>query len=609
MEEKKIAGIYIRVSTDDQAREGFSLGEQEEKLRELCKYKDYEIFKVYKDAGISAKDMKHRPEFQNMLEDMKQGKINYIVAYKLDRVTRSVRDLEELITLLEEYNTYLVCDRDDVNTSTANGRFFVRMLTVLSQLEIELTSERTIFGLTGAIKEGHIPGKVSLGFKKDANKKTIIDESTKDIIVRIFDLYMQGKSFQQITNIFNKENVLNKKWHDSMIENTINNRLYCGDYVRWKTNEGNAKNHEPVVFMNVVEPIIPRYIWEECQVQKERNQRTYTRDRVYTFFQKILCPKCGRIMKCKGAGGKKKRYIYYNCEYCHENIREDYVEERFKEIIYELLKFDEQYNKYFLPLLAEKNDESEESEIDIEINNLNKQKDRIKKAYMNGIVELEDFEEDLKVINKKLKDLEDKKDINSIDKLKNYNLQKILVDRDLDRIFNSDEKGKQFIYSEWENMSKEDKQLFISRYIESLTFEKNEDYHLGLNLIDIKLKGLYKEKINMLNEIGATEIPFQIIINDEKVNTIMSSALTRKQLDDYLKELTKYREINYYESEKRNLTTEDFFKEEFSFMLNDENEQLVKLIPIIEDKTIKKGPETYSVGIVTSNEIKVFLDN
>ena len=62
-EEKKIAGIYIRVSTEDQAREGFSLGEQEEKLRQLCKYKGFEIFKVYKDAGISAKDMKNRPAF------------------------------------------------------------------------------------------------------------------------------------------------------------------------------------------------------------------------------------------------------------------------------------------------------------------------------------------------------------------------------------------------------------------------------------------------------------------------------------------------------------------------------------------------------------------
>lgn len=121
-EKKKIAGIYIRVSTEDQAREGFSLGEQKEKLEALCKYKGYEIYKVYKDAGISAKDMVHRPQFQKMIEDMKEGKINYIVAYKLDRVTRSVRDLETLISTLEKYHCYLICDRDDVNTSSANRK-------------------------------------------------------------------------------------------------------------------------------------------------------------------------------------------------------------------------------------------------------------------------------------------------------------------------------------------------------------------------------------------------------------------------------------------------------------------------------------------------------
>ena len=88
------------------------MGEQEEKLKALCKYKDYKIYKVYKDAGISAKDMANRPAFQQMLEDMKAGKINYIVAYKLDRVTRSVRDLEVLISELEKHNCYLICDRD-----------------------------------------------------------------------------------------------------------------------------------------------------------------------------------------------------------------------------------------------------------------------------------------------------------------------------------------------------------------------------------------------------------------------------------------------------------------------------------------------------------------
>ena len=397
-ENKKIAGIYIRVSTEDQAREGFSLGEQEEKLKDLCKYKEYEVFKVYCDAGISAKDMEHRPKFQEMLEDIKKGKINYIVAYKLDRVTRSVRDLEELIGMLEKYNCYLVCDRDDVNTSTANGRFFVRMLTVLSQLEIEIVSERTKFGLNGAIKCGHLPGIVPLGYKKDGNKKTIIDETTKDVIKRVFDLYLQGKSYQQISNIFNEEKVLNKVWYDTHFEKIINNKIYMGDYVQYKRIHKKVQK-EPITYMNVVDPIIPRYIWEECQLQKEKNQRTYTRDRVYTFFQKVKCPHCGNIMKCKGSGGKKKKYMYYNCEKCHENIREDYVEQKCLELILELVRFDNEYKKHFLPLFADKENIVKEDTIDKDIENLEKQKQRIKKAYLSGIVELKDFEEDLKVIN------------------------------------------------------------------------------------------------------------------------------------------------------------------------------------------------------------------
>ena len=290
-EEKKIAGIYIRVSTEDQAREGFSLGEQEEKLRQLCKYKDFEIFKVYKDAGTSAQNMKDRPAFQQMLEDMKAGKLNYIVAYKLDRVTRSVRDLEVLISTLEQYHCYLICDRDDVNTSTANGRFFVRMLTVLSQLEIEIVSERTKFGLNGAIKAGHIPGKIPLGYYRDKDKTLKVDVTTKDIVLRIFELYLEGKSYQTISNILNEEKILspnNKKWCDSTIDRIINNKIYMGDYERYKYDT----DKETELFVDVVPPIITRAMWEEVQKQKEKNQRSYCRNRVYIFFQKLVCPTC-----------------------------------------------------------------------------------------------------------------------------------------------------------------------------------------------------------------------------------------------------------------------------------------------------------------------------
>ena len=119
-----------------------------------------------------------------MMEDMRKGKINHIVAYKLDRVTRSIRDLELLITELEKYSCYLICERDDVNTSTANGKFFVRMLTVLSQLEIEVVSERTKFGMSGAIKAGHLPGTCPLGYYRDKDKVVKIDPNTKNIIRR-----------------------------------------------------------------------------------------------------------------------------------------------------------------------------------------------------------------------------------------------------------------------------------------------------------------------------------------------------------------------------------------------------------------------------------------
>lgn len=608
MEEKKIAGIYIRVSTEDQAREGFSLGEQEEKLRQLCEYKGYEIYKVYCDAGISAKDMEHRPKFQEMLKDMKDKKINYIVAYKLDRVTRSVRDLEELITLLEKNNTYLVCDRDDVNTSTANGRFFVRMLTVLSQLEIEIVSERTKFGLNGAIKSGHLPGIVPLGYKKDGNRKTIIDPTTAPIIKRVFDLYLQGKSFFQIAKVFNDEKVLNKTWYDSHFEKIINNKIYMGDYEQYKR-IAKKKNIEPITYMNVVEPIVPRYIWEECQAQKIVNQRTFTRDRVYTFFQKLKCPHCGRIMKCKGAGGKKKKYIYYNCEKCHEYIRESYVEKEFEKIVGQLIRFDNEYNELFLPLFADKESLATQSDIEREIINLTKQKERIKKAYMSEVVELDDFKEDLKVINEKLDILT--KQLDNMEELKNkntYTPEKVLAKRDIGRIFQQNGTDESIFMDQWYTMSKEDKQEFIAKYIESMTFEKNENYSNGIHLIDIKLKSIFIDKVDRLSSHSLSQAPVLFESNGKKVLLNVSYPLKESQLKDYLKHMEETKSIKFYMHPTFNYYLKDI-PQEITFDL-DEGEEPFKLIPVIKDID---NPESISnkfrLGIVTTHVSTIDMDS
>ena len=121
-------GIYIRVSTEDQAREGHSLDEQLDKLQKLAAYKGYTVYKIYEDPGISAKDT-NRPKFKEMIQDVKDGKIQKILIIKLDRLTRSIRDLENIVTLLEEYNCGLESAFEEINTETANGKFFIRMLS------------------------------------------------------------------------------------------------------------------------------------------------------------------------------------------------------------------------------------------------------------------------------------------------------------------------------------------------------------------------------------------------------------------------------------------------------------------------------------------------
>ena len=602
-EERKIAGIYIRVSTEDQAREGFSLGEQKEKLLQLCKFKEYEVFKIYEDAGISAKDIKNRPAFQEMLADMKKGKINYIVAYKLDRVTRSVRDLEELIAVLEKHNTYLVCDRDDVNTSTANGRFFVRMLTVLSQLEIEIVSERTKFGLNGAIKSGHLPGKIPLGYKKDINKKTVIDETTKDIVIRIFNMYLEGKSYQQISNILNKEKVLYpKKWRDTTIMGMIDNRVYMGDYEQHRS-ISKQTNGETTIFMNVVEPIITRAMWEEAQMQKEKNQRAYTRDRVYLFFQRLKCPECGRIMKCKGSGGTKKKYMYYNCEHCKIYYREDKVEQCLEEFILDLVEYDMAVKKYFLPVLADKK-ETDTEKFDKEIQTLKQQKERIKKAYLSGIVEMEDFSADYKIIEEKINLLETKKyeslNVNSF----SFTPQQLMADRDIERenLIRTNNLDK-VLKAEWNKKSKEEKQEFISKFIESMTLLKDENGDFYIDKINFRSS--YASQISKLFQAGILDLYVPITIDGEEEQIRTSVNINQEQFDDYIDRMNKYFDIEFYELFQID-SNEELKHEIMKFELNSKDENVIRMVALQNDNSFPiKEKDTYTIGAVTYTPAKV----
>ena len=242
------------------------------------------------------------------------------------------------------------CMADESNTTTSNGRMVMRIMTSVSQNEIEKCSERTKFGMVGAIKSGHIPNRSPLGFTRD-NKKLVHYPLTKDIIVRVFDLYLEGKSHQTIANIFNKEQVLNKtNWYDSTIQKILSNELYKVDFVNGK------RTKHPIYYENVVEPIVSKKR-DNCQSQKLRNARHYERTGTYLFTNKLKCSKCGRFLGGSATtkkNGKKYYNFYYKSEHCKISFKEVDIEQDLLGVIIELTKTDELINNYYTPFVKSK---------------------------------------------------------------------------------------------------------------------------------------------------------------------------------------------------------------------------------------------------------------
>ena len=448
----------MRVSTEDQAREGFSLPEQKERLESFCKFKGYEIIDYYQDAGISAKTGNHRPEFERLKDNIKAKRINTIVALKLDRITRSIYDWENLMTFLDENDAYLDCVNDEINTTSANGKIISKLLMSVSQNEIERTSERTKVGLAGAIKCGHIPHIAPLGYKHE-DKKLVIDYATKDVIVRIFDLYYNGYSYQKISNLFNEEKVLGKdNWRDSTIQTILENEIYKGDFIHGK------RTKNPTYYEDVVEPIISKEMWADCQVQKKKNSRSYQRTLTYLYLQKLKCPKCNRILGGKATTKKNgKTYFYYYCNDCKIQVKENVINEYFEQFIDELTEYDSVVNQFFLPMIKQKFDEPKE-QLEKEINNQKSKLERIKKAYINGAFELKEYNEEKHIVEKTIVELEEKLNITNYTEELKFTPKDILLKRDIDFINKIKlDKEYQEKTKTWKDYTREEKADLIMR--------------------------------------------------------------------------------------------------------------------------------------------------
>lgn len=552
-----IAGLYPRVSTDDQVREGFSLDEQEEEMLRLCEYKNYQVYKVYREEGVSAKNM-NRPKFQEMIQDLKDGKINRIIVHKLDRLTRSIQDLEVICKLIEEYNCSLDSVNEEINTDTAMGVFFIRMTTILAQLEIERTSERTKFGLKGAAKNGHFCGKAPIGYKK-INKELVIDDLESEVVKEIFDDYVNGLSVCTITKKLNNKNALNRNWRTTTIDRMLSNYIYCGDYLYGKR----AKNTEPIYLEDVCPAIIDKETFKMVQTQKERNLKNYTRKHTYVYMQKIVCSKCNKIMGGSSSTSKNKpTQIYYKCNCCNTRINEKKIEKPLMLFLNDMLDYylliDNNFKSFF------------NEDLSIEINKFNKMLDKcnkklkkIKEAYLDDLIDKDEFITEENTIKSQINDIELK--LQQLNNTNNNENNK----QDLNLYYNlfQLEKMKYKSYYArknglWSKLTKEQKSKLIMKYIDSIEIEKVKDE------IVIKKININKKEIMNIGYMFRNDC-FDMAININDRDIILSNEKTKKDIDKYINSLSKFYNISPITIEKDKLNLDEF----------DNNNNLLQIIP------------------------------
>jgi site-specific DNA recombinase len=217
---------YVRVSTDDQAENGVSLASQEERLRAWAIATDRSLDEIVVDAGVSAKTL-DRPGLQRILTGVREGSVGAIVTVKLDRLTRSVRDLADLVELTARCDVALVSVSEALDTASAAGRMVTNMLGVVAQWERETISERTVDALGVKRRKRAVYGRTPFGFRREGS--TLVEDPREQAALReMHRMDREGESYRAIGAWLTAEGILphsGAAWHASSVRAVLRSRI------------------------------------------------------------------------------------------------------------------------------------------------------------------------------------------------------------------------------------------------------------------------------------------------------------------------------------------------------------------------------------------------
>lgn len=301
--------IYVRVSTDEQARHGYSIAAQIEKLEAYCISQGWEMVKQFIDDGYSAKDL-NRPQFKEMMNIVKKGGIDVVLVYRLDRLTRSVVDLYSILQELDKYDCKFKSATEVYDTTNAMGRLFITLVAAIAQWERENTAERVRMGMEKKIKLGLWKGGTPPYGYKIVDKQLVVNENEVGVVKEVFEL-SKTLGFYTIAKQLSTKGYQTRKgsdWHVDSVRDIANNPVYAG-YLTFSESLKEYKKppREQNLYEGNHDKIISRdEFWALQDILDKRRKFGGKRETSNYYFSSILkCARCGHSMSGHKSGDKK----------------------------------------------------------------------------------------------------------------------------------------------------------------------------------------------------------------------------------------------------------------------------------------------------------------
>ena len=491
------AALYTRVSTDEQVEKGFSLDAQKRRLIEFCAKNNYEIFNIYTDEGISGHSIQKRKALQKLLEDARGNNFNCVVVYKTDRLSRNLLDLLTIKKELDELDIELIMSDESVDTSDDTGMAMFSIMGAFAELERKKICERLMSGKRQKIRTTGIKPKQAIppyGYLyDDISKRYIVDERYRNDIIKVYTLFEEGNSYNQIAQYMVAHNMnfgrTKTQWHASDVSRILRNPIYKGwtgiSYYNLVTPALKLDNEIILIKATNVESIIPEEQWdriyEKATIKKTYFTRKYPSD-MFVFAGLLYCSNCGYALSTNQSTtrilartGKEIKYHYYECNSRFKVYTND---EKCKGYLININTFNTKFIEFIKKLNSRNmiqqfsNDESRSllknrDSISIQLAAKNKSRESLLEKLLSGVISDDDY----KFMSNKI--VADIAKLNNEFKRINEAIRK--MDDKIAFENNVSEKIEilNMLASSWDNLTNEDKRTLLHKCIKKVYVSKN----------------------------------------------------------------------------------------------------------------------------------------